>query len=447
MRTRVLVSWLCMGLLLCSAALDKNSNKLADLKAVEDLKPLKKGENVFFWRPQKVGSSTLLSILMSYGYRYNFLPKRKSASNAFCRRFAKCAIAQENHSTYNVSYAYLEKYVTQRIPGSTAKGQLKKKDLDLEKASNLVPFKVSLSHEICNIDAAVVAHTMQCTFQRNPEPQTKSSNATEVRELFMLRDPLNRAISAYYFWGELYKMKHGMKVSSRDRAENMQKERDAQFNNRQLQHVITKGEVKLGQSNWKDPIVVHGQHFQYHGQESSAPPANIALRYAEGSVYKPGMPGPSYTWSAFADNVQDALEIVQSDRICTIVLERLPESLVVAAHYLGWSLADVVVTKHRKALSTHPKAADWPAEAIRTLRKQLNAPEHGEYLIYNASVAKLDQRIGVLNTRGVDVPGEVAKLTALQKRVSEVSVRCCLPLFLSLSHDAESGFVTLDLPG
>ena len=33
----------------------------------------------------------------------------------------------------------------------------------------------------------------------------------------------------------------------------------------------------------------------------------------------------------------------------TIVTERLDESLVVASHYMGWTLADVVVVSPRKA--------------------------------------------------------------------------------------------------
>ena len=32
---------------------------------------------IMFWRPQKVGSSTILSILVSYGFRYNAIPRRK----------------------------------------------------------------------------------------------------------------------------------------------------------------------------------------------------------------------------------------------------------------------------------------------------------------------------------------------------------------------------------
>ena len=38
----------------------------------------KDAENIMFWRPQKVGSSTLLSLLVSFGYRYNHLPREES---------------------------------------------------------------------------------------------------------------------------------------------------------------------------------------------------------------------------------------------------------------------------------------------------------------------------------------------------------------------------------
>ena len=44
---------------------------------------------IMFWRPQKVGSSTLLSLLVSYGYRYNYLPRRKASMNSLCKEIAK----------------------------------------------------------------------------------------------------------------------------------------------------------------------------------------------------------------------------------------------------------------------------------------------------------------------------------------------------------------------
>lgn len=229
----------------------------------------------------------------------------------------------------------------------------------------------------------------------------------------MLRDPLSRSISAYYFWGELYKMKHAQKFMKSDKSKLAQDTRD-----RQLSQFAPM--PQLGKSNIiMSDVLVNGQHFQYHGNEATSPPLLIAMRYANHTVFKRGMPGPSYTWSAFADNIRDAVNAVKSDRICTIVLERLHESLVVASHVLGWSLADMVVVKHRKALSSHPKASSWPSEAVAMLTRQLNAPNIGEYELYNASVAKLDQRIQILTTIGIDIAAQVVTLKALQRRASE----------------------------
>jgi hypothetical protein len=75
------------------------------------------------------------------------------------------------------------------------------------------------------------------------------------------------------------------------------------------------------------------------------------------------MPGPSYTWSLFSNEVKDALAVIASNRMVSVVTERLDESLVVASHYLNWTLADMVVASHRKAQSEHPKYTmlPWPS--------------------------------------------------------------------------------------
>jgi hypothetical protein len=210
-------------------------------------------------------------------------------------------------------------------------------------------------------------------------------------------------------------MKHAQKFMKSDKSKLAQDTRDRQLS--QIAPMPQLGKSNIAMSN----VLVNGQHFQYHGNEATSPPPLIAMRYANHTVFKRGMPGPSYTWSAFADNIRDAVNAVKSDRICTIVLERLHESLVVASHVLGWSLADMVVVKHRKALSSHPKASSWPPEAVAMLTRQLNAPNIGEYELYNASVAKLDQRIQILTTIGIDIAAQVVTLKALQRRVSEVS--------------------------
>jgi hypothetical protein len=104
--------------------------------------------------------------------------------------------------------------------------------------------------------------------------------------------------------------------------------------------------VSLGNGKVDRPI--QAQRFMYHGTETSPPPEDIALAYARRLPLTKGLPGPSYTWSAFAANPDDAVSVMRTGRIVPLVTERMDESLVVAAHHLGWSLADVVVVVPRK---------------------------------------------------------------------------------------------------
>ena len=102
----------------------------------------------------------------------------------------------------------------------------------------------------------------------------------------------------------------------------------------------------------------------------------------------------------------------------TIVTERLDESLVVASHHLGWSLADVVVTVPRKALSTHPKHTVWPKSAVEILQRILE--DTREYDVYDTANKKLDDRIEDLKSQGVNVTEEAITLKHLRDRVTKV---------------------------
>ena len=105
-------------------------------------------------------------------------------------------------------------------------------------------------------------------------------------------------------------------------------------------------------------------------------------------------------------------------RMMTIVTERLSESLVVASHYFGWSLADMVVAAARKALSSHPKHTQWPLSAVKIMQDRL--VQWNEYDIYDAANRKLDQRISALSAIGVNVTYELHVLQTLQSRVTKV---------------------------
>lgn len=111
------------------------------------------------------------------------------------------------------------------------------------------------------------------------------------------------------------------------------------------------------------------------GNENTVPPMEYAMSFAQGPIYKRGMPGPSFTWTLFSNTIQGTLDTLllplnqpqlspqqsqeylstttttttshKNRNIVTIVLERLDESLVVLANEFNWSLADVVVIKQR----------------------------------------------------------------------------------------------------
>lgn len=102
----------------------------------------------------------------------------------------------------------------------------------------------------------------------------------------------------------------------------------------------------------------------------------------------------------------------------TIITERLDESLVVASHYFGWSIADVVVTAARKALSSHPKHTQWPVPAVTKMQSTLK--KWGEYEVYDAANTRLNERIEALIQRGIDFHKELKTLKLLQKRVTKV---------------------------
>ena len=219
--------------------------------------------------------------------------------------------------------------------------------------------------------------------------------------LLLRSNPLSRSISVYYFWGELFKL-----------AQQYGGERSARKNGkkRRRSHSQEIGKLQTG--------LVKGRLFTYHGNETSIPPAEIAQNYAKSLPYRSGMPGPSLSWSVFSDNVEESIQYLKTAGVSPMLLERLDESLVVLRHYLGWSLADVVVTKPRKALSPHPGWEQWPLDAVKELNRSLQVLR--EYEFYSAVNAQLDVRLAELTAQGIDVSAEVAQLKALRARVTAV---------------------------
>lgn len=451
---------------------DCASNFKAEIDKINEMLPIIPEGRIFFWRPQKVGSSTILSLLLSYSFRYNIMSRRKGAQNSFCLKIADCI----NQRKFSVNGTSLENIKVPYTPKDLRKLESKKETI-LETAK----YQIVTGHHICNLQSDVIYHGMKCAYENNNARNgimMKIGRATDVlKEIFVVRDPLNRAISVYYFWGELYRMKYAKTQSKRKKIGGKvgkgTSAADNPYLNRQLLLRGTSNNVnsKIGSMVYKDGNIrthknmlkqefekeeidletadaeeendaksfnknkravfrlgeadieeteIQGRLFKYHGNETTPPPADIAQSYAANlrSIFKAGMPGPSFSWSLFSNNLDDAVKVIQSDRMVTVVTERLDESLVVAAHYLNWTIADVVVASPRKALSGHPKHSAWPPAAVKEIVSKLE--KHGEYAVYEAAQQRLNTSIAALKKNGVDFDYELQALRELKSLVTKV---------------------------
>lgn len=232
---------------------------------------------------------------------------------------------------------------------------------------------VYLQHYLCNLDGDVTQKMLPCAL--------RSRNRTAaIKQITLLRDPLSRAISVYYFWGELFKLAESKRKGKKD------------------------GQKGIGQTMDYSGVVL-GNKFDYHGDELTVPPPEIAQGFAKKfrSVFTQGMPGPSLSWSSFSASPEDgskrfeSLHHNQDPQVLPLILERLDESLVILCDYLGWNLADAVFIQPRKHLSSHPKASEWDEKATTMLANSLE--DSGEQEFYNRAQRALDERIESFNKR------------------------------------------------
>jgi hypothetical protein len=517
--------------------LTNDRDTTTEIKMLQALKPLLPDHpRIMYWRPQKVGSSTILSLLISFAYRYNLMNQRKGSPSYMCKKMAKCALehwAATASSSSGNGKSISSKYVT--ISGSDEAEYVKQLEFYIENGKWIWPKKkdstsiehelhgkmkfigrknkhkaarestmdhlaesfdsiyMSTNHELCYLDKQLIQDYIGCSFQpihldlstakrisdKESEGildniQDKLANAfhtkqepvlslnhmvtamgsavedgtveqllqapiTGLKEIFVVREPLDRAVSVYYFWGELHmitldrkqeksatrleRMTHNRHKMNRSRKMELREagiaraEAEASGNTKhegkgyELDQTRLRSRklagsklgvnsssrqlktARLGQAvRVTNETVYQTPLFDYHGNESTPPPLKIAMDYSRNLFYMPGFPGPSATWSAFAQSSSEAVDILRNtDRLMTIVTERLDESLICMKYYMGWSLADVIAIKTRKSLSPHPKVSDWPDESVKIMRERLI--ENGEYRVYDAAVKKLDDRL------------------------------------------------------
>ncbi len=392
-------------------------------------------DQIMFWRPQKVGSSTILSLLLSYGFRYNLLARiSKNGCNAFCRKLAYCAFQKHRKSVEyknndgNTSLAgFLQDYLTGEVPGSglkttfTSWSSFRRYTMTVES----IPFNMVVGHEICNLPREFSKNYLKCAFTplgynakdkitptssmltTTTTTNNNNNNNNNIKEIFVVRDPLARAVSIYYFWGFLF----DTKSERYNKPKHKKKKKRSKLFAKE-----TRNEEVYMTSNYKKAF--EKNFFTYHGNQTTPPPPDIAMKYAMEYPLREGLPGPSKYWSVLGANRTEAMLEVQSDRLMTVVIERFDESLIAWRHYANWHLADLIHVKSRKALSSHPKLSSWPKEAAKELENAVKT--RGEREVYDAANKKLTQRIDHLNSQGVNISSELILLKAIRIHVQEL---------------------------
>ena len=292
---------------------------------------------VMFWRPQKVGSSTIMSLLISFGYRYNVLTRKRSpVTNSVCLKMAACALHASNSSVVGFNSGqsvtelqnYLQEYIDRRSHANPQNGKMKPGSSKIDSRCESESYRISTSHQLCNLRSEVVKSSLWCTFSQSSngykpnERDDFSNNQMEpvrtVKEIFVVRNPLSRAISVYYFWGELFKMHKSLKrrrdsrkmtsqklsrrllgngtetadSAAMEESVSFQDNTDTDYGSRRLSAVQEEA-IRLGSSAVE---TVQGNLFTYHGDEKTVPPLVMAMAFAEVLRYTAGMPGPSFTW-------------------------------------------------------------------------------------------------------------------------------------------------------
>jgi hypothetical protein len=204
---------------------NRHSRKYMNIRFYNSLSPRGEDDVVMFWRPQKVGSSTFLALLMSHAFRTNKFPRKKGyGANNFCRRIAFCAKFSYNimdnivrPDSENTIWTYSDQYIAGKILGAGTKGSATDISAFIRTTKQLesVRFHSSVQHEICNMPTFIVQASLSCAFTQplyynmsvsklnhhNTKITVKPKN---VKQLFLVREPVARAISVYYFWGFLF---------------------------------------------------------------------------------------------------------------------------------------------------------------------------------------------------------------------------------------------------
>jgi hypothetical protein len=190
--------------------MSKEDNLKREMDYPQNQNPRKK---IMFWRPQKVGSvrgnnnsgvsislllsyylclvvlqSTVVNILNTYSFRHELTVSPKGSKNSFCHFIGKCV------EEIDIS-------VSSTKSRNTLKGLSALRLRPVDSGDIARTADISVQHQLCNLDGDLTQQALPCAFRSSDDL------SSPIKQLTLVREPVSRAISVYYFWGELFKLK------------------------------------------------------------------------------------------------------------------------------------------------------------------------------------------------------------------------------------------------
>jgi hypothetical protein len=163
--------------------MDRETEK--EIQKMREVVPLTIEAPIMYWRPQKVGTSTIFSLLLSYSFRYNQLLRRKGPRNSFCKRIIQCGdhyLTRHGQQTASSNTTSSEKAKSPSLRsnnGAEWYSEVIEKKLthyrkpftvrekNQETLSEQNWFTIVGTHNLCNMPAKYVSAGLRCAFQNN----------------------------------------------------------------------------------------------------------------------------------------------------------------------------------------------------------------------------------------------------------------------------------------
>jgi hypothetical protein len=142
---------------------------------------------------------------------------------------------------------------------------------------------ISIQHQLCNMAGAATQQALPCAFRSHDDL------SAPIKQMTLVREPVSRAVSVYYFWGELFKLKTVKLKDGKVESINNILFFCSHFTFVQLLSLsdvvfvsilthslcIQRSKHSIGQVTGGNETISNGK-FDYHGDETTPPPAAIA---------------------------------------------------------------------------------------------------------------------------------------------------------------------------